>query len=140
LGSKTKDYVVDSVSYTGRLIDVGLFQPLGSRVKQKYTLFMDERDSTGQWTTPIPVPHTTIHDRDLIVTTSPTTGKLRTTWERSNSSSAKTRQTGSGVFTQRRVNNAWIQELHLSDWWKDSPLSVTYDRKGNPHVLYQQVS
>lgn len=138
LGSATKDYTLESASFFGSLLDIGLYLPAGTRAGQKHTLFYDERDSTDQWSSPIPLPRTGMHDRNLILTTSPETSKLRATWERSIGSPTRARRTKSGIITERRLTSGWTPAAHESHWWKDTPLTVSYDSTGLPHFFYLQ--
>lgn len=137
LGSPTIDYTVESASFYGDLLDLGLYLPAGSR-GQKHTLFIDERDATDQWSSPIPVPRTGMHDHNLILTTSPETAKLRATWERSIGSPRTARRTSSGIITERRLTSGWTPAVQESHWWNDVPLTVSYDRTGLPHFFYLQ--
>jgi hypothetical protein len=140
LNSPTKNYTIAQSTTHDRTTDVGLYLPAGTRKGQKHTLFVDTQDSSGQWSGPISIDGTTLHDRGLILSTSQTTGKLRATWLRVNAKNATTKRSSSGIMTSRLLSAGWTKAAFETHWYKDTPLSTTYDRKGVPHFFYRQAA
>jgi hypothetical protein len=137
LGDTDSDYVIDSLAEYNGTTDVGLYKAPGTTPGQKHTLFIDEGDTSNQWSAPIALAHATINDRDLLVARNPRTGTLHATWERTITTSKSAKTVKSGIM-QQRLHADWTKALFLTHWYRDTPLQASLDTHGNIHVEYRQ--
>jgi hypothetical protein len=136
LGKTDADYTIESVTAYDPTIDIALYAAPGSFPGQKHTLFVDESESNGQWSGPIALQHTSLHDKNLILVRNLDTGTLHATFQRAITSSKIAKTTKSGIMKEYHLKGNWSTPTFMTHWFKDMPLQASLDTNDKIHVEY----
>jgi hypothetical protein len=136
LGEPNADFVIESLIVHGDNTDIALYAPAGSFPGQRHALFVDESDSSGQWSGPIALQHTTLHDKNLILVRNPDTGTLHATFQRAIASPQSAKTAKSGIMKEYFLKGNWSTPAFMTHWFKDMPLQAGLDANDKLHVEY----
>jgi hypothetical protein len=135
LGEAHADFTIESMTSYNGTTDIALYAPAGSFPGQGHTLFVDEGDTSGQWSGAVALSHTTLHDKNLILARRGS-GTLHATFQRSISSSQAAKTKRSGIMKEALLGGNWTTPTFMTHWFKDTPLQASLDTSDRLHVEY----